>query len=145
MRLRASILIQRPIAAVFAYVSRPDYLPSWVTGVVTAEGAGPERQGVGALLVVGRPGAGGLVRSTWEVIAYEPPRMLALRALDDRAGVEVSWALERASSGATRVSVEADMLAIGFFGSQPGYLEESILRQLQADLEVLRRCVGEEA
>jgi hypothetical protein len=138
-RLHAGILVQQPIAAVFAYLCRPDRLSSWVTGVLSAEGASPERQGVGATLVVERAGSVGDVRSIWEVTAYEPPRSLALRGLDDSAQVEVFWILESASSGATRVSVETDISTVGFFGSEPGCVEESGTRQLHADLEVLRR------
>jgi uncharacterized protein YndB with AHSA1/START domain len=138
-RLHAGILVQQPIAVVFAYLCRPDGLSSWVTGVLSADGASPERQGVGAKLVVQRAGFVGAVRSTWEVTTYEPPRILGLRALDESAGVEVFWTLESAATGATRISVETDLCTIGFFGTEAGYVEASGTRQLHADLEVLRR------
>jgi hypothetical protein len=139
MRLHGGILVERPITAVFDYLCRPDRLPFWVSGVQSADGASPDRQGVGATLVVERRGSLGPVRSTWELTAYEPPRTLALRGLNDCAGLEVFWTLESAWSGATRVLVEADMHTVGFFRCEPGYLEESGARQLHADLELLRR------
>jgi uncharacterized protein YndB with AHSA1/START domain len=145
MRVHASILIQRPIAAVFAYLSRPDRLPSWVAGVAAADGPTPDRQGVGATLVVERTAPVGLARLTWEVTAYEPPRTLALRGLDDGAGVEVCWTLEGVPSGATRVWVEADVQAVGFFRPEPGRLDELGARELQDNLEVLRRRLEDDA
>jgi uncharacterized protein YndB with AHSA1/START domain len=139
MRMHAGILVQRPITSVFAYICRPDCLASWVTGVLSADGASPERQGVGATLVVERAGSVGHVHSKWEVTACEPPRTLALRSLEDCAGLEVFWTLASTSSGATLVWVEADVHAVGFFRSEPGYVAESVARQLQADLHALRR------
>ena len=139
MRVHASILIQRPIAAVFGYLSAPDQLPGWVAGVATADGPPPDQQEVGATLALHRTAPPRRTRSTWEVTAYEPPRTLALRGLDNGAGVEVRWTLEAVPSGATRIWVDADLTAVGFFQPAPTHLEALGTRQVQADLEVLRR------
>jgi uncharacterized protein YndB with AHSA1/START domain len=139
MRVHASILIQRPIAAVFAYLCQPDRLSCWVARVAAADGPSLDRQGVGATLVVERTAQVGRARSTWEVTAYEPPRTLALRGLDDGAGVEVFWTLEGLPSDATRVRVEADVQAVGFFRPEPRHLAELGARPVQDSLEVLRR------
>ena len=139
MRVHASILIQRPIAAVFAYLITPDQLPGWVAGVATADGPPPDQQEVGATLALHRTAPPGRTRSTWEVTAYEPPRTLALRGLDNGAGVEVRWTLEAVPSGATRIWVDADLTAVGFFQPAPTHLETVGARQVQDDLELLRR------
>jgi uncharacterized protein YndB with AHSA1/START domain len=139
MRVHASILIRRPIAAVFAYLITPSRLSCWVAGVATADGPTPDRQGLGATLLVRTTARSGTVRSSWEVTAYEPPRTLALRGLDDAPGVEVRWTLEGLAVDATRVWVEADVHALGFFQPDPTHLEELGARQVHDDLEVLRR------
>jgi uncharacterized protein YndB with AHSA1/START domain len=139
MRLYTSIIIQRPITEVFAYLTTPDRLPCWVAGVAGADGPLPDQQGVGATLVIERTASVGSARSTWEVTAYEPPRTLALRGLDDGAGVEVFWTLEGLPSDATRVRVEADVQAVGFFRPEPRHLAELGARPVQDSLEVLRR------
>jgi uncharacterized protein YndB with AHSA1/START domain len=138
MRVHASILIQRPIASVFAYLSTPNHLPGWVAGVATADGPPPDQQEVGATLALQRAISAGHVRSIWEVTAYEPPRTLALRGLDNGAA-EVRWTLETVPSGATRIWVDADLTTVGFFQPAPTHLEALGTRQVQADLEVLRR------
>jgi hypothetical protein len=93
---------------------------------------------VGATLVVQRTTDLGHAHSTWEVIAYEPPRTLALRGLDAGAGVEVRWTLEGVASGATRVRVAADFATLSFFPPTPAQLREIGARQVQGDLEALR-------
>ena len=77
MRVHASILVQRPIAAVFACLSTPDHLPGWVTRLARADGPPRDELEVGATLILQRAAALGHARSTWEVIAYEPSRSLA--------------------------------------------------------------------
>jgi uncharacterized protein YndB with AHSA1/START domain len=139
MRVHASVLIQRPIAVVFAYLSTPDQLPGWVAGLVRADGPPRDELEVGATLIMQRVAAPGHARSTWEVIAYEPPRSLALRGLDGSAGVELHWTLEGVPSGSTRVWVEADLDAVSFFQPASTDLAEIGVRQVQNDLEALRR------
>ena len=147
MRVHASILVQRPITAVFAYLSSPDHLPGWVARLARADGPPRDELEVGATLILQRAAALGHARSTWEVIAYEPSRSLALRGLDGSAGVEVRWTLEGVPSGSTRVWVEADLEAASFFQPAATDVAELGTRQLQADLQVLKRHLeaGEEA
>jgi uncharacterized protein YndB with AHSA1/START domain len=145
MRVSASILIQRPIAEVFSFVSNPGYLPSWVAGVTTADGLLQLDQGVGETLVLQCIPSLGLAASTWEVTSYEPPRMLALRCLDDRRAIETRWTLEGSRLGATRVSVEADLTAVGFFPPASVHLKDLGTRQLEVDLELLRSHLEAEA
>ena len=135
MRIHASVVIQRPIGVVFDYLSTPSHLPCWVAGVATADGLAADRQEVGATFVVQRTG---LARATWEVTAYQPPRSLALRGLDDAIGVEVRWTLEGIPSAATRVRVEADLRAVGFLPPSPMDLAEMGTRQIHDDLKSLR-------
>jgi uncharacterized protein YndB with AHSA1/START domain len=138
MRVYANIVIHRPIAAVFSFLCTPSYLRCWVAGVASADGPTPLEQGIGQTFSVQATARPDAARSTWEVTTYEPPRMLALRSLDDARAVEVRWTLESGPPGATRVSVEADLTAVSFFPPEPIHLNELGARQLEADLEVLR-------
>jgi hypothetical protein len=139
MRVHTSVLIQRPIATVFGYLSTPGRVPCWVSGVATAYGPLPDELGVGATLELANITSLGTIRSSWEVTAYEPPRSLALRGLDGARGVEVRWTLEGTPSGATRVWIESDLLAIGFFHPAASQVQELGVGRLQEDLDALRR------
>jgi uncharacterized protein YndB with AHSA1/START domain len=139
MRVRASILVQRPIAVVFAYLSTPDLLPEWLAGVAAVDGPPPDEQEVGSTLVLERHSPLGYARSTWEVTAHEPPRSLALRGLDDGAArAEVRWTLEGLPSDATRVGVEADLDAASFFQPTATDLAELGTRRVHDNLQVLK-------
>jgi hypothetical protein len=145
LRVSASILIQRSITEVFAFMSTPSYLPAWVEGVAAVDGPASPDQEIGETLAVRGSSSLGLVWSTWEVTNYEPPRTLALRCLDDRHAIEARWTLEGCRAGATRISVEADITAVGFFPLASVQLKELGTRQLQADLDVLRRHLEADA
>ena len=125
----------------------PDHLPGWVAGLARADGPPRDELEVRATLILQRAAALGHARSTCEVIAYEPSRSLALRGLDGSAGVEVRWTLEGVPSGSTHVWVEADLEAASFFQPAATDVAELGTRQLQADLQVLKRHLeaGEEA
>ena len=140
MRVHTSILVQRPIAAVFAYLSAPDQLPQWLAGVAAADGPPSDGQEVGVTFALQRRTPFDQARSTWEVTAYEPPRSLALRRLEQAtSGAEVCWTLEGLPSGATRIRVEADLTAASFFQPAATELAELGTRQVQRDLQVLKR------
>lgn len=138
MRLTASILIQRSIAEVFAFVSNPAVLSSWVAGVAAADGPTPPEHGIGETFVVQGSASPRPASSTWEVTSYEPPRSLALRCLDDTRASEARWTLEGCHSGATHVRIDADLTAIGFFPPASVHLKALGTRQLEADLQHLR-------
>jgi uncharacterized protein YndB with AHSA1/START domain len=139
MRLHASVLVQRPIEAVFEFLSTPEQLPRWIASMDSAYGPSSGDNEVGATLALEYRVPAGRARTTWEVTAYEPPRSLALRGLDQDGGrgVEVRWTLERLPSGATCVRVETDLTASGFFQPELTDLADIGGRQVQHDLERL--------
>jgi uncharacterized protein YndB with AHSA1/START domain len=140
MRIQTSMLVHRPIAVVFDYLSSPRHLAGWLTGVVRADGPLADEQEVGALLELEHSAERGHAQSTWEVTAYEPPRNLALRGLNDGASpVEVRWTLQGMQPDSTRVRVEADIATMGFFQLPPLDLEALGLRRIQHDLDLLRQ------
>jgi uncharacterized protein YndB with AHSA1/START domain len=140
VRIHTSMLVHRPIEVVFEYLSSPKHLPGWVTGLARADSPLADEQEVGTLLALERSAERGRVLSTWEVTAYEPPRSLALRGLDDgAAALEVRWTLQGIQPGDTRVCVEADVAMMSFFQLPPADLESIGIRRIQHDLDLLRQ------
>jgi uncharacterized protein YndB with AHSA1/START domain len=138
MRVHASVLVQRPIDVVFEYLSTPEQLPRWLAHVVSAHGPLPHDNQVGATLGFEYSAPVGRARSTWEVTAYEPPRSLALRRLDQGGcGAEVHWTLERLPSGATCVWLETDLTTSALFQPSSTNLTDIGSREVQHDLEIL--------
>jgi hypothetical protein len=99
-------------------------------------------QEVGELLTLEYSAPEAHVLSKWEVTAFEPPRSLALRAVDEgEAAVEVRWTLQGVRAGNTRVCVEADITSKSFFLLSRSDLEAVGTRRIQHDLAVLRQCL----
>jgi uncharacterized protein YndB with AHSA1/START domain len=140
VRIHTSMLIHCPIGVVFEYLSSPNRLSHWVTGVARANGPSLEDSEVGALLALELSAERGHAPINWEVTAYEPPRSLALRALDDGgAAVEVRWTLHGLQRDDTRVCVEADVSTMSFFHLSSADIEAIGIRQIDQDLDLLRQ------
>jgi uncharacterized protein YndB with AHSA1/START domain len=96
-RTETSILIARPIEAVFAFVADPENLPSWAarTYDATMNSAAPITVGT-TFLAVGRF-LDQRIESLEEVIEYEPNRQYTLRSSSGplafvfRYGVRAGW------------------------------------------------------
>ena len=144
MRVVSSVEIRRPIAEVFGFVSEPEHLPEWASGVASAGRISGSLMGLGARFkeVV----SSGWHRATvWEITEYEPPRAVAYRALDGAFPAAARYVLDQVG-GATRLTVEAEVELRAFFAPSPA-LERSIGWQLETDLGTLRRLLegGREA
>ncbi|MEO9023920.1 MAG: SRPBCC family protein [Solirubrobacteraceae bacterium] len=123
MRASASTTISAPLDAVWAVVSDPERMLSFMSGVTRWEVQSDEPTGLGAryrmLMRVGSAEIGGLV----EVVEWEPPRELAWTSITgiDQKG---RWRLRPAPGGRTRAEIR---LAYGVAGSGlAGWLAEQI-------------------
>ncbi|HEY3587512.1 MAG TPA: SRPBCC family protein [Myxococcaceae bacterium] len=146
MRVASSIRIQAPIEQVWEFVSEPDRLLSFMSGVTRWEVEGEERTGLGAryriLFRIGAAEIGGLI----EIVEWDRPRELAwtsVLGIDQRG----RWRLRELPGGRTRVELR---MAYGVAGSGPwGWLSErvaapSVARHLRRSLAQLRRMVEHE-
>jgi uncharacterized membrane protein len=145
MRASASTTISAPLEAVWAVVSDPERMLSFMSGVTRWEVQSEEPTGLGAryrmLMRVGSAEIGGLV----EVVEWEPPRELAWNSITgiDQKG---RWRL-RPAPGGTRAEIR---LAYGVAGSGlAGWLAEQIAApavksHLRATCRQLARIVDHE-
>jgi len=143
MMVRADTLIRAPMDRIFAVVSDPERILSFMSGVTRWEVAGDHATGLGAryrmLFRVGSAEVGGLI----EVVEFERPREFAwtsVTGLDQRG----RFRLREAGDGRTRVGLR---LAFGVAGSGfPGWLAEHIAAptvssHLRRSLQQLKRLV----
>jgi uncharacterized membrane protein len=147
MRASAQTVVSAPIESVWAFVSDPKRVLSFMSGVTRWEVESQQRPtGLGAryriLMRVGSADVGGLI----EVIEWDPPRELAwtsVTGIDQRG----RWRLRPAPAGRTRVELR---LAYGVAGAGlSGWLAERIAApavrsHLQASCRQLTRLVEHE-
>jgi uncharacterized membrane protein len=146
MRVAANIRIQAPVDQVWEFVSEPEHVLSFMSGVTRWEVEGEQRTGLGAryriLFRVGAAEIGGLI----ETVEWDKPRELAwtsVRGIDQRG----RWRLRELPGGWTRAELR---MAYGVAGSGPvGWLAEraaapSVARHLRRSLAQLRRMIEHE-
>ncbi len=103
-----SVTIRRPIATVFAGLTRVDAWSAWRPGTLGARltSAGP--LGVGATFEQQIAVSGGTVMLIGEIIAYEPPRTLAYRVIAGPLPLTYHYIVEVTADG-TRLAVRAEI------------------------------------
>jgi uncharacterized membrane protein len=132
-----SILINRPVEEVFAFLSNPENGPKWSSGgsEVTITSAGPI--GVGTTYRTVRTVLGRRIESENVFTAYEPNRSYATKSTAGPVPVESRVTFERAEGG-TRVSATLVGEPGGFFKLAEPLLVSMIKRQFDADLANLK-------
>lgn len=146
MRVSSSTRVLAPIDQVWAFVSDPERVLSFMSGVTRWEVEGNQRTGLGAryriLFRIGAAEIGGLV----EVVEFEEPRDLAwtsVLGVDQRG----RWRLRELSRGRTHVELR---MAYGVAGSGLwGWLAERVAApavsgHLKRSLAQLRRMIEHE-
>jgi uncharacterized protein YndB with AHSA1/START domain len=138
LRMEHSVVIDRPPAEVFKYLTDAERLPEWQTSALAVTAQGEMR--VGTRLRETRNFLGRRAESTLEVTEYEPDRKFSLRVVSGPLPFEVRHTLTPVDGG-TRLDWvgEADTsrfprLAVRFFA---GTAE----RQFIGDLERLKRLL----
>lgn len=146
MRVSAATTVLAPIDQVWSFVSDPERVLSFMSGVTRWEVTGERPTGMGAryrvLFRIGAAEIGGLI----EVVEWEEPREFAWTSVTgvDQRG---RWRLRELSRSRTKVELR---MAYGVAGSGPwGWLAEqvaapAISRHLHRTLAQLRRMIEQE-
>ena len=130
MRAELTIEIARTPEDVFSYLTDVSNLPTWQTGVRSAELRNGRIEESRSLL-------GRELNTTLEVVEQEEPRLFTLRALDGPVRFTVRHELEAAEEG-TQLTVTAEGDVPGFAA---GLLARGAERQFRKDFERLKRIL----
>jgi len=146
MRVASSTTVHAPAEQVWEFVSDPERLLSFMSGVTRWEVEGDQRSGLGAryriLFRIGAAEIGGLI----EIVESEQPWELAwtsVLGIDQRG----RWRLRELPGGRTRVELR---MAYGVAGSGPwGWVAErvaapSVVTHLRRSLAQVRRMIEHE-
>jgi uncharacterized protein YndB with AHSA1/START domain len=138
VRAEVVVEIERSPAEVFAYLTDVSNLPSWQSGVRTAEVDGELR--TGARISESRHMLGRELHTTLEIEEYEPSRLFTLRALDSPVPFSVRHELEPSGSG-TRLTVTGEGDARMLPGFAAGIMARRAEKQFRKDFERLKRLL----
>jgi uncharacterized membrane protein len=136
-----TVIVERPIEVVFAYVADGTNNARWRSGVVSIEPA-PGGAGVGARYRQKLRGPGGrTIDGDYEVTRYEPPTALEFKVVAGPARPTGRFALSTAGPGATSVTFSLDLQPTGLMRLMSGMVAKTMrsevaqLSQLKAELE----------
>jgi uncharacterized protein YndB with AHSA1/START domain len=135
--LETSIVINRPVEEVFAFVSNPENYPKWFSGSreVKITSAGPI--GVGTTFRTVVTFLGRRIEGEIEFTEYEPNRSFAEKTKSGPFPVENRVTFERVEGG-TRVTSSQVAEPGGFFKLAEPLLVRMIKRQFEADAANLK-------
>ena len=125
-----SVMIQRPIEEVFAFLHDPANDPVWQTGLVETKLSGP--MGVGATLTEVRHFLGKRVELTFEITEYEPPARSSRAIIAGPVPIAAGYTLEPAGGG-TNVTMVGETDAYGFFRLTEPVFARMASRELEAN------------
>lgn len=118
-----SVVIQRPVPEVFAYVADGAKNPNWRPSVTDIQLTGGSVGTVGARYTQGMKGPGGRIAANYELTEVVPDRRIAFRVVAGPARPEGRYEFEPAGDG-TRVTFTLDW--------EPKGLKEKLMAPLVA-------------
>jgi uncharacterized protein YndB with AHSA1/START domain len=135
-----TVIVDRPVEDVFAYLADGTNNPHWRTGVVSIERASGDGLGATYRQVLTGPG-GRKIAGDYEVTAYEPPHRLRFQVIAGPARPTGEFTLAAAGAGRTRVTFTLDLQPSGMMRLMSGMIGKTMraevdqLTKLKAVLE----------
>jgi hypothetical protein len=137
-----SVVVERPIEEVFAFLDEPANDPIWQTSLVEARLEGP--MAVGATLTQVRRFLGRQAELTFEIIEYEPPTKRSMRCIAGPVPMSAGYLLEPADGG-TKVTMVGETDAHGFFRLGEPVFARMASRELEANAGHLKDLLESES
>ena len=139
-KFEITLIINRPIEEVFAFVSNSENLPRWRATILEIKKTFEGPPGVGGAFkgrftFLGRPFEGNL-----EITAHEPNRTYATKLVAGPFPLEARYTLEP-SEGGTRLNFVAEGEPGGFFKLAEPLVVSLAKRQYEADLHNLKELL----
>lgn len=137
MKLEQSILIERALEEVFAYVSNPVNDAEWVAGRVESLQTSTGPLGIGTTILVTNKFLGRQFSQTIEATEYEVNRKVSYKSITGPLPVSDHRIFERAGT-ATLVTLQLDGEPGGFFKLADPILAVLGRKQFETDLASLK-------
>jgi uncharacterized membrane protein len=136
-KLEISIVINRPVEEVFAFLSNLENSPKYISGSVETKKTSEGPVGVGTTYRTVRKFLGRRIEEETELTAYEPNRRIASKGKAGPITAEGQVTFERVN-GSTRVTVTMVAEPGGFFKLAQPLLVSMAKRQFEADVANLK-------
>ena len=139
LKVTSSVVINKPVAEVFAFVTNPENDTQWEGGLDRVIPEGPQ-DAVGAKYTEVRKFMGQEMKSTLEVTTYEKNAKWGSKVLKGPVPFEVLITYEPEGSG-TRMTTQVEGEPKGFFKLAEGALQGQLQKSLDEDGERLKKLL----
>jgi uncharacterized protein YndB with AHSA1/START domain len=136
-KVEASVLINRPIKEVFAYVADPSNAAQWAGPVVESKitSGGPVGRGTTSSRVTQLLGRN--IESTYEITEYEPNSRYADKTTSGPVPINSRISFDPVDGG-TKVTIQGVIKAEGFFKLAEPLVSRMARRQVETDAQTLK-------
>jgi uncharacterized protein YndB with AHSA1/START domain len=134
INIERSVVIDKPVEQVFAYVTDGSKAPSWQGGLEAVEG---QASPVGSQYTEVRKFMGREMRSVLEVTAFEPNTKWAVKVLKGPVPYEVTLQLEP-QDGGTHLTTRIEGEPTGFFKVAEGMVKGQLEKAIEEDMKRLK-------
>ena len=134
-----TVVIDRPVEEVFAFVTDPNNDPLWHASTLEAEQTSEGAVEVGTTYRIVLKFLGRRIETTYEITEYEPPRRHCVRITSGPIPAVGCHLLEPTDGGSTRFTQTLERGELGFFFrlAEP-LVRRAINRQSEADMATLK-------
>jgi uncharacterized protein YndB with AHSA1/START domain len=140
VKVELSVIINRPVAEVFAFVTDPANNAKWQDGLVESRLVSSGSVGVGAQITDVRKFIGRDMDSKLEVTAFEPNKKFGEKVISGPLKFEIIETFEPSGDG-TKVSLLAQGEPGGFFKLAEGMVQKQLQGQLEGDAQRLKKVL----
>jgi len=133
IKAKTSVIINRSVEDVFAFVSNPENSPKWGSGILEVEITSTGVAGVGATARTRRRFPGKQVEFHWEVTAYEPNRLLVVNSTSGPLSMQARYDFDPIPEDKTRLRFALQGKAAGFFKLAEPLVSRQAQKELEAD------------
>ena len=139
-----SMVIDRPIEEVFAFVGDQRNAPWWQSGLVDVKRLTDGPPGIGTRHTFVRSFMGRKLEANNEYIAYEPCKRITFKTTSGPIPLEASYLFESVGEG-TNLTSTIEMHATGFVGLAEPLIARSLRREMDAAFVALKDLLEEPA
>ncbi|HEX6270922.1 MAG TPA: SRPBCC family protein [Anaerolineales bacterium] len=140
IKVEHSVVIDRPVPEVFAFVTNPANNAKWQDGLVESRMASSEPMGEGARVVDVRKFLGRDMESNLEVTIFEPNKRYVQKVVSGPIPFEIIQTFDPSVNG-TKLTILAQGEPGGFFKLAEGLVRKQLESQIQGDAERLKKIL----
>jgi uncharacterized protein YndB with AHSA1/START domain len=138
IKTKLSIIIRRPVADVFAYVTTIENFPRWSNGLIKeSHQTSPGPVGAGTIFTQQKSCLGRWFKTEFEVVAYKPDQEFCVTSRMGSLPFQGCYTFEPVDEG-TRFTHSSQVEASGFFSLVGSLLVGQIRKQTEANLASLK-------